>query len=117
MAEYKKLIVWNRSVDFCTAIYKTTSTFPESEKFGLVDQLRRAAISIPSNIAEGSKRSGDKEFCHFLRISHGSGAEIETQLIIGNNLGYVSEKETNLLLNELDQIMKMLGVLIKKVSS
>ncbi|MEZ0209094.1 MAG: four helix bundle protein [Candidatus Paceibacterota bacterium] len=116
MAEYKKLIVWERAVNFCTAVYKTTSSFPESEKFGLCDQLRRASVSIPSNIAEGSKRSGDKEFCQYLRISHGSGAEIETQLLIAKNLGYISEKDLTVLLTELDTIMKMIGMLIKKIS-
>ena len=78
MADYKALQVWQKSTSFCIAVYKVTNSFPQNEQFGIVSQLRRASLSIPSNIAEGSKRSTDKSYTSFLRISLGSGAEIET---------------------------------------
>lgn len=116
MAEYKKLIVWGKSIDFCTDIYRVTRSFPSKEDFGITSQLRRASVSIPSNIAEGSKRSTDKDFRSFLRIAHGSGAEIETQLLIAYKLNYLDKKKYIELGDSLDQIMKMLGGLIKKLN-
>ena len=86
--DYKELDVWKKSIEFVESIYKATAKFPDEERFGLTNQLRRAAISIPSNIAEGSARQSDKEFIRFLFIAYGSSAEIETQLIIAKNLGF-----------------------------
>lgn len=116
MHQYKKLKVWGEAVQFSIAIYQTTQTFPEQEKFGLISQLRRAAVSIPSNIAEGSKRSTQKDFKSFLVIAHGSGAEIETQLLISKHLGFITEKEYTNLISSLDEIMRMLGSFIKNLS-
>ncbi|MCF7898662.1 MAG: four helix bundle protein [Candidatus Pacebacteria bacterium] len=96
-------------------IYKITKSFPVSEQFGIISQLRRASLSIPSNIAEGSKRSTDKSYASFLRISLGSGAEIETQLYIAKELEYISEKDYSRLMQDLSEIMKMLSMFIKKV--
>ena len=88
MATHENLEIWKLSIDFVTKIYSYTKVFPSEEKFGLVSQMRRAAVSIPSNIAEGAARKSDKEYLQFLYISLGSIAEIDTQLIISNNLGY-----------------------------
>jgi len=89
-------------------IYKVTAKFPASENYGLSQQIRRAAVSIPSNIAEGQFRSSPKEFRQFLSIALGSSAELETQLIISNKINYLSMEEFNFLLNNLEIIMKML---------
>jgi len=82
MHNFKDLKVWQKSMDLAIDIYKATSLFPRDEKFGLVSQIKRCSVSIPSNIAEGSGRGSDKEFNHFLNISQGSAFELETQLII-----------------------------------
>lgn len=106
---YKELIVWQKSIELVTAIYKITDNFPQSEIYGLTSQMRRAAISIPSNIAEGSRRASKKEFRRFLLMTFGSGAELETQLEIAQRLGYASIEDqdpANLLLNE---VMRMLN--------
>lgn len=114
MHQYKNLVIWQKSTMLCLALYKITATFPDTEKFGLTNQLRRAAVSIPSNIAEGSKRSTKKDFRSFLAIAHGSGAEVETQLYIAKELTYISEKEYSIITADLEEVMKMLGTLIKK---
>lgn len=88
MGTHKNLDVWKISVDFVVTIYKVTENFPVDEKFGLTSQMRRAAISIPSNIAEGAGRNSDKENLYFLNIALGSIAELDTQLIVANKLGY-----------------------------
>lgn len=107
MHRFKDLEIWKLSRIFCSQIYKITSTFPDSEKFGLTNQLRRAAISVPSNIAEGCSRISNKDFSRFLEISIGSIYEIETQLLIAFDLGYVNKEELDDLINELDKIIKM----------
>ena len=90
---HKDLDVWKKSIELVTEIYSVTSNFPNEEKFGIVSQIRRAAVSIPSNIAEGCARYSDKEALHFLDIAAGSLAELETQLIIANNLGFIRNNE------------------------
>ena len=82
MSEFTKLIAWQRSIDLVEVIYRITKKFPDDEKFNLVSQIRRSAVSIPSNIAEGHGRKTNGEFAHFLRIAYGSSSELETQLII-----------------------------------
>ena len=94
MKPHHKLKVWKKSRNFVKHIYELTSKLPDAEKFGLTSQMRRAAISIPSNIAEGVGRNNHKEFIHFLRISQGSIAELETQILIGQDLGLF--KDTNI---------------------
>ena len=86
---HKDMEVWKKSIELVTKIYEITKEFPNDEKFGLISQIRRAAISIPSNIAEGAARNSDKELVRFLDISLGSMAELETQLIIAENLKYL----------------------------
>ena len=105
---HHNLEVWKRSLDFVTKIYKVTTKFPNEEKFGLVSQMRRAAVSIPSNIAEGAARNSKKEFINFLHIAQGSAAELETQILISRNLNFVSQHQTDPLLTELEEISKMI---------
>lgn len=113
MSDCKELDVWRRSVDVAVELYKLTSTFPESEKFGITNQMRRAAVSIPSNIAEGSGRYHPKDFIHFLRIADGASAELETQLIISEKIGFAAE--TKQLQNEVVVIRRMLSAFIKSL--
>ena len=105
---YRDLEVWKRSIALAKDIYEATAQFPPAENFGLVQQIRRAAVSIPSNVAEGQFRNSTKEFRQFLSIALGSAAELETQLIIANQVNYLSISEFNSLLGSLEIIMKML---------
>lgn len=114
MNTHRDLIVWKKSIDFVTKIYKLTERFPKTEMYGLTSQIRRAAVSIPSNIAEGSARDSDKELVLFLTISRASAAEIETQLLISDNLGYL-ESTNNKINEELIEILKMLTALINTI--
>ena len=107
MHRFKDLEIWKRSRLFCTDIYSITSKFPEAEKFGITNQLRRASVSIPSNIAEGSSRKSNKDFSRFLEITLGSAYEIETQLLIAFDLKFMNEQELNLLTKELNEIIMM----------
>src|SRR4030042_1837369 len=99
---YRDLEVWKLSIDLVKKVYQITHNFPASEKFGLINQIRRAAVSIPSNIAEGQGRNSTKEFKQFLAISLGSVAELETQLIIAKEIEYLALEELNPLLAALD---------------
>ncbi len=116
MSNYKELQVWQRSVDFVVEIYSLVKTFPAEEKYALGDQMRRSAISVPSNIAEGHARASKKEFAHFLSIASGSLAELETQLILCQRLDYCSEKIVDVLLSEIDTLERMLVTLRKRCS-
>ena len=101
MSDFKKLFIWEKSFDFTIRIYSLTEKFPDNEKLNLTNQLRRSAISIPSNIAEGHSRSSKKDFAHFLEIDLGSAYENETQLLISERLGYINEEERKLAETEL----------------
>ncbi len=109
MHRFKELEIWKRSRLFCSKIYKLTSNFPESEKFGLTNQLHRASVSIPSNIAEGSSRKSNKDFSRFLEITLGSCYEIETQLLIAFDLKFITELGLHEISKELDEIIKMIS--------
>jgi four helix bundle protein len=109
MHRFKDLEIWKRGRLFCSTIYALTSKFPESEKFGLTNQLRRASVSIPSNIAEGSSRKSNKDFARFLEITLGSCYEIETHLIIAYDLKFISVEELNQSSKELEEIIKMIS--------
>ena len=113
MNTHRDLKVWQKSIDFVTKIYTETNNFPKTEIYGLISQLRRAAVSIPSNIAEGSARNTDKELLHFLYVSRASAAEIETQLLISKNLGFLND--LNPLKEDLIEILKMITALINKI--
>jgi four helix bundle protein len=106
------LDVWKKAIQFVKKIYEVTSKFPDTEKYGLASQMRRCAVSIPSNIAEGAGRNSKKEFKQFLYISVGSLSELETQLIISTELNYQVD---NSLLGELNEIRKMLFGLINSI--
>ncbi|MBI2041404.1 MAG: four helix bundle protein [Candidatus Nealsonbacteria bacterium] len=115
LKSYKDLTVWQKSIGLVKKVYELTSGFPKDETYGLSNQMRRAAVSIPSNIAEGYLRKNRKEFLQFLRISYGSSAELETQLIIGEELyPNIKSQAANALLEE---IQKMLNVLINKLEN
>lgn len=110
--EYK---VWQDAVSSATQVYKVTSSLPWFEKKGLCDQLQRATVSISSNIAEGAGRSTDAEFCHFLDIALGSANEVETQLLISKNIGYMTEDDCLAPINNLTIIQKQLTGLISSI--
>lgn len=112
MQSFKDLIVWQKSMDLVSGVYLLTRTFPREELYGLTSQMRRSAISIPSNIAEGKKRRTRKDFLQFLRIADGSAAELETQLLLAERLSYGRNSNLCALLCE---IQKMLSVIIKKL--
>lgn len=111
MSNHKELEAWKLSINFVTEIYKITQNFPKEELYGLISQIRRSAISIPSNIAEGCARQSDKELIQFLYIALGSLAEVETQLIISQNLAYISD--TKDFCEQLNTIKKTILGLIK----
>lgn len=113
MKSHKDLTVYRKSVDLVVSIYKQTANFPPEEKFGLTSQLRRSAVSVPSNIAEGAARQGKKEFNRFLYISLGSLAEVETQLEISHRLALLQQNPE--LQDEIIHIRRMLLKLIKSL--
>jgi four helix bundle protein len=113
---YRDLEVWKLSIDFVKQVYEVTHNFPASEKFGLITQIRRAAVSFPSNIAEGQGRNSAKEFRQFLAISLGSVAELETQLILAKEIAYLTRDGLDDLLIPLDRIRKMIKGLSKGIA-
>lgn len=115
MKSHKDLDVWKRAVAFSVSIYTATRNFPADEKFGLTSQVRRAAVSIPSNIAEGAARTGHKEFLHFLSIAAGSTSEVSTQLLIAQKIGLGDDSEIQELMEEVDAISRMLQGLIRSI--
>jgi len=104
-------------MDFVVAIYRETARWPSEERFGLVQQIRRSSISIPSNIAEGQGRRNDREFSHFLRIAHGSLQEAETQILIGRRLGYCSQETEMALLIQSRSIGKLIQGLRRSIQA
>lgn len=117
MHKYKELKVWQKAIELVTDIYRATSKFPDRERFGLISQINRAAVSIPSNIAEGAGRNSDKEFLYFLSIAHASFYETETQLIISYNLNYLLEEELELLTEKINEWQKMSYSFQSKIKS
>lgn len=115
MSNHKDLDAWKYSIDFVSEIYEITKKFPKEEIYGLTGQLRRSAISIPSNIAEGSARQSDKEFIQFLYIAIGSLVELETQLIIAKNLSYLETIDSQL--NKIVVIRKLITGIINYLKS
>ncbi|MCF7979452.1 MAG: four helix bundle protein [Chromatiaceae bacterium] len=112
---YRDLIVWQKSMDLVERVYRMTKTFPREEIYGLSSQIQRAAVSIPSNIAEGQARKSTAEFLNFLSIAQGSRAEVETQTLIAQRLGYVSASQISEILSLLDEISRMLNSLRTKL--
>jgi four helix bundle protein len=115
MRPHERLDVWRKSIDFVVDLYKVTESFPKDERFGLTSQLRRAAVSIPANIAEGAGRKSGKEFGYFLSNSQGSASEVETELLISHRLGYLSDADYLPLVSTLDGIGRMLTGLSQHV--
>ena len=113
MRPHENLEVWKKAVDFVVNVYKETGTFPSDERFGLTSQIRRAAVSISANIAEGAARQSDKEFGHFIAIAQGSCSELETELLIGSRLGFLAPTGYSTLRAEADAIGRMLVGLSK----
>jgi four helix bundle protein len=114
MHNYKELFVWKRSIKLYAKVYILTSKFPGEEKFGLISQMRRAAVSVPSNIAEGGGRRTDKEFLCFLGVAHGSICELETQLYVSLELEFIKQNQLDELGTEITEIQKMLYARIIK---
>ncbi|MGN7756522.1 four helix bundle protein [Chryseobacterium sp. 22532] len=117
MGNYKELLVWQKSVHFVTEIYTCTKNFPKEEIYALTNQIRRSAVSIPSNIAEGHSRRSTLDYIQFLKIARGSCAELETQLIISRNLNYLSLENFQKLSEATSEIAKMLNAIITKLQS
>jgi four helix bundle protein len=108
MRPHQKLDLWKRSVDFVVAIYRLTEQFPKEEKFGLTSQLRRAAVSVAANVAEGAAKTSTKDFRRYLSNSQGSTSEIETELLIALRLNYLDEADFQLLSKDLDDVGRMI---------
>jgi four helix bundle protein len=117
MHDFKKMKVWQKARELAKNIYIVTSNFPKEEIFGLTSQIRRSSISIVSNIAEGAGRNTDGEFINFLGIANGSSFELETQLMIALDLGYISDSKSVALQQDLIEIQKMLFTFISKLKS
>ena len=115
MKDYKDLKVWKKGIEIVDEVYKATEIFPKDELYGLTSQMRRAAVSIPSNIAEGFARHYNKEYKQFLYISLSSCAEVETQLIISSRRKYITNKKLETLSEELNHEARMITSLIKKL--
>lgn len=114
---YKELSVWQKAVGLAVEAYKLTRTFPNDEKFGMTSQLRRAATSISSNIAEGWGRGTTKEYIQFLLIARGSLMEMESQLVVGQKLGYLSEKGLHDFQTSIEEVGRMLNGLVRSLRS
>ncbi len=113
---YKELIVWQKAFKLCIKVFRITSNFPKSELYGLVSQMRRCSVSIPSNIAEGYTRGYRQEYLQFLRTAFASGAELETQLLLAKELNLITLEEFKDVNRLLTEVMKMLNVLISKLN-
>ncbi|MDP3468981.1 MAG: four helix bundle protein [Daejeonella sp.] len=107
MHNIKDLKIWNKSIDLAIKVYDVSAKFPADERYGLISQIRRCAVSIPSNISEGAGRNSNKEFLQFLGIANGSSYELQTQLVITERLGFVDTKICNELLECIDELQKM----------
>lgn len=113
---FRELIAWQKSMDLAETVYKMTSSFPAEEKYGIVSQMRRSAVSIPSNIAEGQLRKSKKEFSQFISISLGSCAELSTQLELSQRFGFLAENNFKEISKRIDEVMKILHGLRNKLT-
>jgi four helix bundle protein len=117
ITSYRDLIVWRKGIELVKSIYQLSQTFPADERFGLTAQVRRAAVSVPSNIAEDQARHTTGEFIHFISHSEGSLAEVDTQLVIAIELGYCNQSAVMTAFNMIIELQKMLGSLRKKLEA
>ena len=115
MRDFRELNVWEKAHQLALSVYHTTSEFPLSERYGLIDQMRKSCTSIPSNIAEGCGRNSNPEFAHFLQISMGSASELEYQVILAHDLGYLDSAKFNHLSGDIVEVKKMLPNLLGKL--
>ena len=109
MFRFEKLDVWQKAIEFADLVYELTGAFPSEERFGLTSQMRRAAVSISSNIAEGSSRLSDKDFAHFVEIGYGSAMEVVSEAFIGRRQGYISEKGFKELYEAAERLARMMS--------
>ncbi|WP_306550331.1 four helix bundle protein [Daejeonella sp.] len=109
MHNFKKLNIWVNAMSLVKDIYLLTSNFPKEEKFGLISQINRCSISIPSNIAEGSSRSSNKEFSHFIKIALGSLFELETQIILSSDFKMINDPDSIIILDKITTLQKMIN--------
>jgi four helix bundle protein len=117
LKNYKELNVWQKAYQLCVKIYKTTKRFPKEEIYGLTSQLRRSAVSVPSNIAEGYGRQTTKEYIQALYIAYGSNCELETQIFLAGDLGYIESRDLEELQKDLGEVERMLKSLIKSLEN
>jgi four helix bundle protein len=117
MGDYKELLVWKQAHGFALEIYRTTRLFPDEERYGLVAQMRRAALSVVSNIAEGSGRQSDREQSRFLRIARGSVHEVQCQLLLSRDLGFIGSEKWLVLDGAVQEISKMIHRLVSSLDS
>lgn len=117
MRNFRNLKIWEKSHNLTLTIYKFTSSFPKEELYGLTSQMRRSSSSIPSNIAEGCGRNSQPQFARFLNIAFGSASELEYQLILSKDLGFIDEEAFDSLLDKVTEIKRMLTSLLKQVQS
>ncbi|UHD17000.1 four helix bundle protein [Thiocapsa bogorovii] len=117
MQDFRDLLVWVKAHDATLAVYRYTQTFPSDERFGLTFQIRRAAVSVASNIAEGSGRRSDADFARFLSIAFGSASEVEYQALLARDLGYMSDSEHQEIRDRLSEVKRMLSSLIKRLTT
>ncbi|MDD5056056.1 MAG: four helix bundle protein [Candidatus Peribacteraceae bacterium] len=112
---FKELLIWQKGIELVDIVYDAADTFPKSELYGLTSQCKRSAVSIPSNIAEGSKRVSDKEFSNFILIAQGSLAELETQIIIALRRKYITQEQGKPIFDRMDELNRMIYSFYKKL--
>lgn len=117
MQNYRKLTVWQKSHQIVLNIYHITMQFPNSEKYGLTSQMRRAASSIPANIAEGSAKGSDKDYARFLHIALGSCTELDYHILLARDLNYITSSDYEALIKKVDEVGRMLNGFIKKLKA
>jgi len=115
VSTHKDLIVWKKGIELVKNIYLITNSFPKTEQFGLISQMRRCSVSIPSNIAEGCGRNSDSELIYFLYVALGSSSELETQIIISVELNFLENEKAKECLNLLNEVIRMITTLIKSI--
>ena len=115
MRNFREYDIWKNAIEIAKEIYLLTEQFPNAERFGLISQIQRAAVSISSNIAEGASRGSEKEFSHYLQIALGSAFEVESQLIIAQEIAYVKSEDTEKMLIKLQTLQKQISFLITKI--
>ena len=117
MKDFRKLLVWEKSHKLTLDIYRVTSLFPREELYGLTSQIRRASVSIPANIAEGCGRDSERELLRFMRIAMGSSSELEYELLLAQDLGFISDEEFNKIQGDLVEVRKMLNAFIQRLKA